>query len=92
MEQRRHMKIVKRTVLQGDCMTNHEYKISYFLLCVRNDMYISHNYLPEVLSLRRKLSVKEYKVLLLPLYNNTLGEATSKNLWPRYDRHFVGIT
>ena len=22
----------------------------------------------------------------------TWGEATSQNLWPRYDRHFVGIT
>jgi len=23
---------------------------------------------------------------------NTQGEVTSQNLWPRYDRHFVGIT
>ena len=22
----------------------------------------------------------------------TWGEVTSRNLWPRYDRHFVGIT
>ena len=22
----------------------------------------------------------------------TSGEVTSQNLWPRYDRHFVGIT
>jgi len=22
----------------------------------------------------------------------TYGEVTSQNLWPRYDRHFVGIT
>jgi len=24
--------------------------------------------------------------------NNTWGEVASHNLWPRYDRHFVGIT
>ena len=23
---------------------------------------------------------------------NKYGEVTSQNLWPRYDRHFVGIT
>jgi len=23
---------------------------------------------------------------------NTRGEVTSQNLWPRYDRHFVGVT
>ena len=28
----------------------------------------------------------------LDVVGYTQGEVTSQNLWPRYDRHFVGIT
>jgi len=31
-------------------------------------------------------------VLFSALRRYTYAEVTSQNLWPRYDRHFVGIT
>ena len=32
----------------------------------------------------------EHRINEVPLY--TQGEVTSRSLWSRYDRHFVGIT
>jgi len=33
-----------------------------------------------------------FQIVPFPLLVNTWGEVTSLNLWPRCDRHFVGIT
>ena len=48
-----------------------------------------------ILYLNMVIAIISVKLTILKstlLLDYTLGEVTSQNLWPRYDRHFVGIT
>jgi len=78
--------------------------LCYVMLCYTSD-FAPGVHVPfttvRAQGLARKFCVRKFSRLVTKLLckknrkcmcKYTQGEVTSQNLWPRYDRHFVGIT